>query len=293
MTPNPVVVLGGSGDIGSVIVRHLNNSGIRCIAPSSKQVNLTNSKESESFFSTINEPFELIYAALDRNIQNRDSVKSTNLTMVENAVSFNCPNSIIFLSSIDVYGKSPKIPITEKSLLSDALLYGPQKLEAEKFLFDQFNSKIPLLILRLPGVYGGNGSRSSALEKILRNGFLTGVVDLGQSGKVLRDWICAEDLGRFVAQFSGGQYSGTFNFVTGKSITIDSYVSKCLGVFTLIEHKIIESSTNLIKKSSDFVFDNKLLVEIFQNWKFSDRESSLNSFANDYLEYLKHQNKLR
>ena len=68
MTPNQVVVLGGTGDIGSVIVRHLKNFGVRIVAPSSKQVNLKNFSESKLFFSSIKEPFELIYAAFDRSM---------------------------------------------------------------------------------------------------------------------------------------------------------------------------------------------------------------------------------
>lgn len=287
MTPNQVVVLGGAGDIGSVIVRHLKNSGVRVIAPSSKQVDLKNLSESKSFFSSFKEPFELIFAALDRSTSNDDSARSTNLRMVENAVSFNTPNSLIFLSSIDVYGKSPKTPISERSNLSQELLYGTQKIVAERLLFDQLHSKIPLLILRLPGVYGGNSSRNSALEKILRNGFRTGIIELGQSGEILRDWIYAEDLGRFVTQFCGGQYSGTFNFVKAASISINSYVSVCLSVFSTIKHNVLSSSGDTPENGSDFVFDNKLLRESFPNWKFSDRTRSLISFSQDFLVHLR------
>ncbi len=287
MTPNPVLVLGGAGDIGSVIVRHLKNSGVRVIAPSSKQVDLKNLSESKSFFSSIKEPFELIFAALDRSTSNDDSAKSTNLWMVENAVSFNTPNSLIFLSSIDVYGKSPKTPISERSNLSQELLYGTQKIVAEKFLFEQFHSKIPLLILRLPGVYGGERSRNSALENILRKGFRTGVIELGQSGRILRDWIYSEELGRFVTQICGGQYSGTINFITGESISINSYVSECLSVFGTIKHNVLSSSGDTVKNSSDFVFDNKLLRESFPNWKFSDRNRSLISFSKEFLVHLR------
>ncbi len=287
MTSNPVVVLGGSGDVGSVIVRHLKNSGIHCVAPSSKQVDLKNSIESKSFFSTINGPFELVFAALDRSISNGESVSSTNLRMVENAISFGTPNSLIFLSSIDVYGKSPKIPITEKSILSGDLLYGSQKIIAERALSDRFGSKIPLLILRLPGVYGGNGSRNSALENILREGFRTGVVELGQSGEILRDWIYAEEIGRFITQICGGQYSGTFNFVTGESISINSYVSECLNVFNAIKHRAPKKGGSTLANGSDFVFDNKLLRESFPNWKFSDRNRSLISFSKEFLVHLR------
>lgn len=287
MTPNLVVVLGGSGDIGSVIVRHLKNSGVRFIAPSSRQVNLKNLSESKSFFSSIKEPFELIFAALDRSISLGDSVSSTNRQMIENAASFNIPNSLIFLSSIDVYGKSPKIPITEKTSLSQELLYGTQKITAERLLFNQFHSKIPLLILRLPGVYGGNGSRNSALENILREGFRTGVVELGQSGEILRDWIYAEELGRFITQICGGQYSGTFNFVTGESISVNSYVSECLNVFNAIKHKAPKKGGSTLANGSDFVFDNRLFCESFPNWKFSDRNRSLISFSKEFLVHLR------
>lgn len=287
MTPNQVVVLGGSGDIGSVIVSGLKNSGIRCIAPSSKQLNLKNSNECESFFSSITKPFELIFAALDRNASNSELANQTNLRMVENAVSFNTPNSLIFLSSIDVYGKSPKIPITEETNLSDELPYGTQKIIAERLLLEKLNSKIPVLVLRLPGVYGGGSSRNSALEKILQAGFITGMIELGQRGEILRDWIYAEELSRFVLEFCGSQSSGTFNFVTGESITINQYVSKCLSVFKSVNHKVLNSSDNFLRNRSDFVFENRKLRKYFSTWKFRDRDNSLISFANDYFDHLR------
>ena len=143
MTPNQVVVLGGSGDIGSVIVRHLKNSGIRCISPSSKQVDLKNPIESKSFFSTINRPFELVFAALDRSVSNGESVSSMNLRMVENAISFSTPNSLIFLSSIDVYGNHQKIQLPRNQFLVETCLMDLKKLSLRGYFMIDLTQKFP------------------------------------------------------------------------------------------------------------------------------------------------------
>lgn len=50
MIKDLTVVLGGSGDIGSVLVARLETSGSRYLAPSSKQVDLTDVSSTQTFF---------------------------------------------------------------------------------------------------------------------------------------------------------------------------------------------------------------------------------------------------
>ncbi len=67
MARDLTVVLGGSGDIGSVLVSQLKENQESFLAPTSKQVDLTDAQSTQIFFASINESYSVVLAAfLDR-----------------------------------------------------------------------------------------------------------------------------------------------------------------------------------------------------------------------------------
>lgn len=281
MIKDLTVVLGGSGDIGSVLVARLETSGCRYLAPSSKQVDLTDVSSTQTFFSSISEPFVLVFAAfLDRRQGDTEQTLKLNLQMIENVVNFAKPSAVIFLSSMEVYGKNPKLPITESNTTNETSFYSKAKLLAESKLAESFGGKVKLMVLRLPGVYGGRGPRNAALDRIITNGLNEGQIEIGDGGSLLRDWIYAEELARFLIDSLVEPVNGLFNFATGESWTIDRYVSECLIGAKEIQHHI--KSVDRATKSRtgvDHVFNNKLLGTAFPAWQFEIRSLSLKRFA--------------
>ncbi len=291
MSQKLVVVLGGTGDIGSALVRELKNSGYRYLAPSSVQVDLTNAFSTEAFFSTVSEPYLLVFAAfLDRRRGDNEETFELNSQMINNVVLFGRPSSVVFLSSMDIYGKCPKLPIAELNELDRVSFYSRAKLFAESQLAERFGGKMPLLVLRLPGVYGGYGPRNSALDRIIAQGVRTGVIDIGKGGHLLRDWVFADDVARFVVGFDTISTSGTFNFATGQSISIDQYVSECLLEIKGVQHYVcsIDGSQNS-DAGFDHIFNVEQLNLSFPDWKFQCRTASLLTFSRRMLKHLKVQ----
>lgn len=281
MIKDLTVVLGGSGDIGSVLVARLETSGCRYLAPSSKQVDLTDASSTQTFFSSISEPFVLVFAAfLDRRQGDTEQVLKLNVQMIENVVNFAKPSAVIFLSSMDVYGKNPKLPITESNTTDETSFYSKAKLLAESKLAKGFGGKVKLMVLRLPGVYGGRGPRNAALDRIITNGLNEGQIEIGDGGSLLRDWIYAEELARFLIDSLVEPVNGLFNFATGESWTIDHYVSECLVEIPEVKHHInpIDCATKF-QTAADHVFDNKILSMAFPAWQFEIRSLSLKRFA--------------
>jgi len=292
MTRDMTVVLGGSGDIGSVLVARLKENQDSFLAPTSKQVDLTNPGSTENFFSSISEPYSLVFAAFLGGQQGEnEQTLELNLLMIENVINFANPSSLVFLSSMDVYGKNPKLPITENTSTDDSSFYSRAKLLAESKLSQTFAEKIALLVLRLPGVYGGQGPRNAALDRILAKGIKEGLIDVGVGGSLLRDWIYSSELARFLIEWLSKPTSGTFNFATGESWTINRYISECLLGLGDIRHEIIEIDE--VKKSNfgaDYVFDSKNFNVAFNGWKFETRSASLKKFTNltqDHLNKVK------
>ena len=283
------VVLGGSGDIGSVIVAQLREDKNHFLAPTSNQVDLTDTESTQNFFASITEPYSLVFAAfLDRRQGDNEHTLKLNLLMVDHVVKFANPSSLVFLSSMDVYGKNPTLPITEHTSTDYFSFYSRAKLVAEAELIKTFAKEISLLILRLPGVYGGHGPRNAALDRILTKGIKERMIDIGGGGSLLRDWIYAVDVARFVIAWLAKPTSGTFNFVTGESWTIDRYISECLSELGEIRHVInVIGETEKYKYGTDHIFDNKNFSAAFAGWKFENRLSSLKTFSKLVQDHLK------
>lgn len=281
MARDLTVVLGGSGDIGSVLVAQLKENHDSFLAPTSKQADLTDAESTQNFFTSINESYSVVFAAfLDRRQGDNEQTLKLNLLMVENVINFAKPSSLVFLSSMDVYGKTPKLPITENTLTDDAFFYSRAKLLAESKLFQTFAEKIDLLVLRLPGVYGGQGPRNAALDRILEKGIKERLINVGGGGLLLRDWIYAGEVARFLIEWLNQPNSGTYNFATGESWTINHYISECISGLGNIRHEIV--AVDEAKKSNfgaDHVFDNEKFNAAFAGWKFENRLSSLKTFS--------------
>ena len=278
------VVLGGSGDIGSVLVARLQENRARFLAPTSKQVDLTDTSSTKHFFSSLSEPYSLVFAAfLDRRQGDNERTFKLNSLMFENVINFAKPSSIAFLSSMDVYGKTPVLPITENSLTDGSSFYSQAKLLAESKLSQTFAEKTKFLILRLPGVYGGNGPRNAALDRILEKGIRERMINVGAGGSLLRDWIYADEVARFLFSWLTQPNSGTYNFATGESWTINRYISECVSEIGDIRHEI--DAVDEIEKSNfgaNHVFDCRNLYAAFNGWKFETRTLSLKKYTNWY-----------
>ncbi len=288
MNRDMTVVLGGSGDIGSVLVARLKDNCARVLAPTSKQVDLTDTNSTKNFFSSLAEPYSLVFAAfLDRRQGDNERTFKLNSLMLENVINFAKPNSLAFLSSMDVYGKTPVLPITENSLTDGSSFYSQAKLLAESKLFQTFAETINLLILRLPGVYGGNGPRNAALDRILEKGLRDGIINIGASGSLLRDWVYAGEVARFLISWLIQPNSGTYNLATGVSWTINRYISECIAELGYLRHEIdVVDETEKSKFGADHIFDCVNLHAAFNSWKFETRAESLRKYTNLYHDHL-------
>jgi len=273
-----IVLLGGHGDIGSVVAVQLRNAGHTVVAPTSKQLDLTDPVAAEAFFSSLTGEYSLMFFAFkDRAGGETQQRYEANRWLVNNVLKFARPSSMLFASSISVYGEHPLLPISEKSPLIGEGFYTRAKQEAETRIVAESAGKYPSLVIRLPGVFGGRGKRGQAFDKILRGGLETGVIELRGNGNVLRDWISATEVADFASLFIREARSGLVNLVRGTSLKIDDYVACALEVLPNVQHwpaKIGESS-----QSSDFVFDTKALQYLYPEWKFPDRRRDIYSLA--------------
>jgi len=273
-----IVLLGGHGDIGSVVATQLRDAGNTVVAPNSKQLDLTDLVAAAAFFRSLTGEYDLMFFAFkDRASGETQQQYDANRWLVNNVLKFARPSSMLFASSIAVYGDRPLLPISENSPLIGEGFYAEAKREAENLIVAESAGKYASLLVRLPGVFGGRGKRGQSFDRILRNGLETRIIELGGNGNVLRDWVSATEVADFTSLFVRKARSGLVNFVRGESLKIDDYVETALEVLPQIQHRPGKLSES--REASDFIFDAAALQNLYPEWRFPNRKRDIHALA--------------
>lgn len=275
---NMIVILGSTGFIGKSLCNYFFQNNIPYLGVSSKEIDLVNKSSTNKLLSLLEKDTILIFvASITREKGDNVENMMKNINMAQNvalAILTKPVKKIVFISSIDVYGNLLE-KITEKAPLDPSSFYGISKLASEMILQKVSSTvNIPILILRLGGIFGtGQSSKkygpNSFITEALKNHSLTIYGD----GKELRDLVFINDLVAIMSQLSLNDHFGIINIASGKSVSfmqITDYLKKILPA----KFKIIKKPRTGLK--SDFLFDNKKLLSVLsKNFKFTDLETAL------------------
>lgn len=125
------------------------------------------------------------------------------------------PKSIVFISSVAVYGVEKGVRINEDAPLAAKTPYGKSKIMAEKLIQETFFSQ-PVIrgIVRLPLIAGKNapGNLGNMINAI-RKGFYFSV----SKGKAARSVVMKDDIAPFLKAL--GEHGGTYNFTDRRDLT--------------------------------------------------------------------------
>ena len=183
---------------------------------------------------------------------------------------------IIYLSSTDVYGSIDKslLPISEDTRISPESFYGLSKVAAERIILEIFDKKL-IHILRLPGIFGTN---KKVLE-FTKTGLGNKIVFCMKSNQSLeldnenvlnlrRDWVNVNYVVSHFKQLLKQFTPGLYNFTTGQSPTIQSWI------YNFEEEFNCKLSLNFMNEPKinayDLIFDSRALLNDFPD-SFSDK----------------------
>ncbi|MBQ28052.1 MAG: hypothetical protein CMH81_07965 [Nitrospiraceae bacterium] len=219
-----VVVLGHSGFLGAEILLRLRQADVNAEGISSAQCDLLDMEQVAEYFSGVTGRFQVVFCAA-RTRQRGQSFDSMtqNIRMIQNflhAVPRQQLDSVVYLSSVDVYGSHPKLPISENSPSRPHNSYGISKLCGEYLLALPGLESCPAAILRLPGVYGSGDQALSVVGRLFQQMCRDGRVKIVGDGRVRRDFLEVGDLCSVVRRVLEQPFTGTLNIVTGQSITV-------------------------------------------------------------------------
>lgn len=273
-----IIILGSTGFIGKSLCNHFSKIQFPYKGFSSKEIDLTKKTSVKKLSKIFNSETILIFASSitkekGDNIENMQK----NIDMVKNvlcAIKIKPVKKIVFISSIDVYGK-PAGKINEQTPINPLSPYGVSKFTSESLLKILAKSlKIPLLILRLGGIFGPNQSPkkygpNSFIYSLKRNS----PVNIFGDGSEKRDLVFIFDLVKIISQLSFSKSAGIVNIASGNQISFMEILTK---IKNISNQRIKIFKRKRGTKKINFIFDNsKLLSLLPENFKFTTYEKAL------------------
>jgi UDP-glucose 4-epimerase len=279
-----VVIVGKNSYIGSCFANYARRCGANVVAFSSDECNFLDAEEVLRVFGE-DLPYDsyavVFLAVVNKSRSNTYAAFLDNLEMIKNLIAVRqlagC-SRLIYFSSADVYGRRPRLPITEDTTLEPDTWYGLAKYTCEWMLRNSPGAKCPTSILRIPGIYGQGRNDRSVIGRMIANVRKTGQLEISGSGKVRRDYVFMEDLCRFVHAMIPLEHEGVVNIATGQSFSIldiANAVQKALGFSGVINHGPPEG-----EREFDLCFDPTQLHALVPDFSFCDLKMGLQSYLN-------------
>jgi UDP-glucose 4-epimerase len=282
--PDRVIVLGASGFIGARLLRHLSAlNGLSVVGHSSSTCNLLDPEAVERVLAVATSSTSIVFcSSITRTVDESIQAFFSNVRMVEtviNALPETGIRSLIFLSSVDVYGRPPvSLPVTEQTKLHPEGYYAPSKLVSEIFLANRVAPRFPLTILRLAGIYGIGDGFKSVIGKFLKLIHDDSPVTITGDGRALRDYVEVCDLCTVIEQAVVSPWSGLLNVATGNSITVREVAEvagRALGRIPRLEFEA-DAATG-----GDLVFDTDLFKSVCPTVQLKTVEQGIADYVAD------------
>ena len=226
-----LVVFGASGFLGSGLGRALAARGQSWkAAPPSSDCDLADADAVGRFLDTCGaQPLRVINLAVVGKFADNTVIGfQRNIAMIAGLITALGPRevaSLVQVSSLDVYGTRPPVPITEKSPTAPVDWYGLAKLVSEQMLEMVPELARALSVVRLPGVYAATDDDPSALSGFWRKVRAGESVTIRGTGAALRDYVCLGDVcDVLLALAERGCGAGCVNVGTGQSLPVGAIV---------------------------------------------------------------------
>jgi len=220
--PDRVVVLGASGFLGRAIHAALTQAGVDVIGHSSRTLDLTRPEALAELDSVLTPGTAVVLAsALTPDRGQTPATFLANTTMATNLAAYlegRRVGSLVYLGSDAVYGFGDE-PVTEDTPVAPTGYYALGKYAAERVMDCAARaSSVPLLVLRVTGVYGpGDPHASYGPNAFARSVARDRSVRIFGAGEEERDHIFVADVAAVTVGLLRTGAEGVYNVATGQS----------------------------------------------------------------------------
>ena len=275
-----VVVFGGSGFIGSAVVKATRDRlKVAIRAPSSATCDLTSAEAALAGFSTSNANTTVVLCAgvTPRDTQSEDDYHR-NVEMAQNVI-LGLPKtgirSLIYVSTVDVYGRGEQLtPISESTTANPPGAYASSMATAEWILTTQAEVTGPVSVLRMTQAYGPGDHDGSVISRFIRDMREGRDVLIQGNGSATRDFVYIEDAAEVITHFIEHPAPGTINVASGTSHSINDVAEisarslKVAPKIKYIKHDGVEAAHN---------FDTSHLRSLYPGVYFRPLEAGIES----------------
>lgn len=236
VSPERVVIIGGSGFIGKNLLRRLEQSSIEAVAVSSAQADLCDPESAQTLARLVRKGDTLVIAAAVTPDKGRDlRTQMKNLQMQQTLLSFfektSCSH-VIYISSDAVYDEAVN-PVREDSRCDPSSFYGLTHWVRERMLAEVLKpSQTPFLILRSSILYGIDDTHNSyGPNRFLRSAQSSRKISLFGNGEEKRDHVYIKDFCDLTALCLTHRSEGMLNVATGRSVSFMEVAQMIQGLF--------------------------------------------------------------
>lgn len=277
-----VAVFGANGFIGNRLLSYLEAANCDVHAFSSRDCDLTDGLSLKEVFMRLPRGVSVVMCAtVNRNVEDSFRALGRNLAMAENlkeVLTASDASGLVFLSSVDVYGTAPELPVNEETPLNPASYYAIAKLGSEQLLRHPDGITCPVSILRMPGVYGIGDRERSIVGMFLKRIVEGEEITIFGDGAILRDYVDVEDVCHVIKDLAVQPRTVTLNIAKGESLPLGEII-EILATAAGREARLKMLPANDLS-AGDLVFDNAALRAVCPDLKFTD----LATGARRYLE---------
>jgi UDP-glucose 4-epimerase len=276
-----ILVVGKNSYVGEFLCQHFSAKGATVVAVGSSDCNFLDSHSVQALFKSFGEKaFTIIFlAVVNKTVDNSYSAFLDNVQMVWNLVSGARDanvESFVYISSVDVYGRAPKLPMSETTSLNPDTWYGLSKSTSEWIVREEVGSKFPTCLLRIPGIFGRSRNDRSVIGRLIATIQKEGKAYIHGDGKLLRDYVFAPDLCQVVERLITRKASGTFNVATGTSVSLLQILEAIREAFG-IEFEVVHLPANA-ERSFDMRYDTSRLSAVIGKFDFSPLSAGIRSY---------------
>jgi|GEM_PF-807113 len=276
-----VLLVGKNSYVGEFLFQHFSAKGASVVAVGSSDCNFLDSHSVDFLFKSVGEkPFSIIFlAVVNKSVDNSYSAFLDNVQLAWNLVSGARDanvESLVYFSSVDVYGRAPKLPMTEATSVDPDTWYGLSKSTSEWIVREELGSKFPTCVLRIPGIFGHSRNDRSVIGQLIASIRKEGKVYIHGDGKVLRDYVFAPDLCEVVERLVTRKVSGTFNVATGRSASLLQILEDIREVLG-IDFEVVHLPAN-VERSFDMRYDISRLSAVIGKFNFSPLSVGIRSY---------------
>ncbi len=220
--PDRVVILGASGFLGRALNAALSRDGVEVIGYSSRTIDLTRPEALSVLDPVLTPGTALVLAsALTPDRGQTPATFLANTTMATNLAAHiegRRVGSLVYLGSDAVYGFGDEA-VTEETPVAPTGYYALGKYAAERVMDCAARAaSVPLLILRVTGVYGpGDPHASYGPNAFARSLARDHSVRIFGAGEEERDHVFVDDVAAVTAGLLRAAAAGIYNVATGQS----------------------------------------------------------------------------